>query len=591
MDGKNRALIIIFVLIFSLLSLRLVYLQVAQHRKLSQMAIENAAKTVIDPAPRGVVYDRNGKTLVENQAVFSVHILPYVLLDMEKVEQEEILESLGVLLGENVELKISANEPIIVKDKIPLQTAIRIEEKQLPGIVVRSRPVRFYPHGHLAAHLLGYVGEIEAHELKSLKHQGYRLGSVIGKDGVEKVYDQQLRGIDGGRKVQVDVHGVPLKVLESQEPVAGNDMRLTIDLDLQKAAEKALEKYEGAVVVMNPNNGEILAMASHPYYDPSIFAKEVDKKEWKKLGYKKYPFMNRALAIYPPGSIFKVITLAAALETEEIDPYEIVNCRGYYNLNGRIAKCWLEGGHGPVSIMEGLVWSCDVVFYELGRRLGPEKMSEFSRKFGLGSKTGIDLPQDKMGTVADKKWKKKYLNQPWYEGDSINYAIGQGFLEVSPLQMAVVYGGIATGKFVRPHVIETDEEPDKKVPISSRNLELIQQILREVVKRGTGVAANVAGIPAAGKTGTAENPGKPHAWFICYAPYDDPEIVIAAFVAHGEHGDQASAYVARDILKWYKENRLEKQYPAEKYTGQYILQRNKHKVPYRVVKENLQTQE
>jgi len=245
MDGKNRALITIFILIFSLLSLRLVYLQIAQHRKLARMAIENAAKTVVDPAPRGVIYDRNGKTLVENQAVFSVHIQPYILLNMEKKEQEEILLSLGNLLGEKVELTISANEPIIVKDKIPLETAIRIEEKQLPGIVVTSRPVRFYPHGHLAAHVLGYVGEIEAHELKSLRAQGYRLGNVIGKDGVEKNYDQQLRGIDGGRRVQVDVHGIPLKVLESQEPVAGSDIKLTIDLELQQVAEKALEKYEG----------------------------------------------------------------------------------------------------------------------------------------------------------------------------------------------------------------------------------------------------------------------------------------------------------------------------------------------------------
>ena len=594
MKHKNKHLIIALMVVFSLLFLRLIQLQVSEREKYNLLANENAAKTVSEPAPRGIIYDSFGKVLVENQPSFSIHVLPYVLFNKEKGEQDRILKLLSSLLGQQIDLRVTASEPIIIQENVSKEVAVRIEEQKsrLPGVIVTSRPVRLYPHNSSAAHLLGYVGEIEARELERLKKRGYRLGDVIGKAGVEKIYDQQLRGSAGGKKVEVDVYGTPIRILESLEPKAGADMQLTVDLALQKAAEEALGKQEGAVVVLDVVSGGVLALSSYPNYNPNIFISPAERKKWKALTYAKHPFMNRALAIYPPASIFKVVTLTAALEEGIARPDEIINCNGVYKINQRLAKCWLERGHGAISVKEGLVWSCDVVFYELGRRLGPEILARYASKFGLGLRTGIDLPQEKLGTVPDRSWKRKYLKQPWYAGDSINYSIGQGFLEVTPLQMASMYAALATGKMMKPYLVskiknkqgELIYQGSPKVkyhlPISDKNLEIIQQSLRAVVKRGTGVAVRASGLPAAGKTGTAENSGKAHAWFISYAPYDDPKIVVAAFVAHGEHGDKASAYVARDVLRWYRENRLKKEYPQEKFSGQYIIQGGR-KVPYR----------
>ncbi len=595
---KNNILAIFFSIIFVLFFLRLIHLQIAERNKFVELAMENAAKTVIEPAPRGIIYDRFGKVLVENRPVFSVHVLPYVLSSKSKQERERILGELGKILGEEVKFKVSATEPLIVKDNISLKTAIRVEERkrELEGVVVSSHPVRFYQYGSLASHMLGHVGEIEAFELERLKRKGYRLGDYVGKDGVEKIYDGLIRGIDGGKKIEVDVHGTPTRFLESLEPVSGSDMKLTIDLRLQQAVEETLAGKEGAAVVMDVRSGEILAMASYPNYDPNIFANPLENWKWKELNQEKHPFMNRALAIYPPGSIFKIITLTAALEEGLAKPDEVINCPGYYQVNNRTAKCWLEGGHGPVTVREGLVWSCDVVFYELGKRVGPDLLAKYARKYGLGSRTGIDLPQEKKGSIPTKAWKEKYLKEPWYDGDSINYGIGQGFVQVTPLQMASVYASIATGKIVKPYVVAEIIDKDGeviyqgkpevvgKVPLSENNLDLVRGALKEVVDRGTGVAVRFAGVPAAGKTGTAENPGKAHAWFACYAPEDDPEIVIAAFIAHGEHGDRASAYIARDILRWYKKYRLKKEYVIKPFQGQYILHGN-IRVPYRPRRE------
>ena len=594
MINQKQILGAVISVVFVLLCLRLVQLQITEHGKYKKLAIENAAKTVPEPAPRGVIYDRYGKVLAENRPVFSVRVLPYVLSGKTPAEKERILGLLSKLLGGEIEFKVSASEPIIVKDNIPLETAIQVEERksELEGVVVSSHPVRLCPYGSVASHVLGYVGEIEKEELEILREKGYRMGDIIGKDGVEKNYDKLLRGTDGGKKIEVDVYGTPLKILESMEPVVGADMKLTIDIELQQTAEKALGKQEGAIVVVDPRSGEILALASYPNYDPNIFTDPLENWKWKQIKEEKHPFMNRALAIYPPGSIFKVVTLAAALEEKRASPDEVINCRGYYRVLNRIANCWLGGGHGPISVKEGLVWSCDVVFFELGRRLGPDILAQYAQKFGLGERTGIDLPQEKKGSIPTQSWKEKYLKEPWYEGDSINYGIGQGFVQVTPLQMALVYAAIASGNIYRPYVVAEIKDRSGEIlykgnkeivghaPLSQEHLELIRTALREVVKRGTGVAARVQGLPAAGKTGTAENPGKAHAWFICYAPYDDPEILITAFVAHGEHGDRASAYAARDILTWYKENRLQKSYPFEVYEGQYILRGN-IRVPYR----------
>jgi penicillin-binding protein 2 len=380
------------------------------------------------------------------------------------------------------------------------------------------------------------------------------------------------------------------------DSIPGADVKLTIDMEMQQAVEKALGYRSGAALVMAARTGEILALASHPNYDPNIFLEPLDLNAWNRLERTGHPFMNRGLALYPPGSIFKVITLVAALDEKLTKPDEIINCPGFYKINRRIARCWLTSGHGSISIIEGLVWSCDVVFYELGKRLGPDLLAKYAHKFGLGERSEIDLPQEKKGTIPDREWKRAMRNEPWYDGDSINYGIGQGFVRVTPLQMGVVYAAIASGQLLKPFVVKEIVDRKNKiiysnnyravaeVPTSLSNLLLLRKALRDVVRRGTGIVASVAGIPAAGKTGTAENPGKAHAWFVCFAPYDNPEIVIVAFVEHGEHGDRASASIARDILTWYKENRLQKTYTEEKYEGQYI-EHGKLRTPYYIKKK------
>jgi penicillin-binding protein 2 len=570
LNKKNDILTLVVGLAFLALLLRLAQLQLIDGRRYQRMAVENAAKTIVAPAPRGIIYDRNGKVMVANRPIFSVQVLPELLSSPDEAKRERVLAKLGELLGEPIEFDRSAGKPIIIKTNVPPEVAVRIEEDkdELEGVVVNAIPVRYYPYGSVAAHLLGYVGEIGPDDLKKMKGEGYRLGDSIGQAGIEKYYDREIRGVDGGKKVEVDAFGAPIRLLESLEPMPGADVKLTIDLDLQIAAEKALAGKEGAVVIIDPKTGELLAMVSHPNFDPNLFIDQLDKSKWWALNQKSHPFMNRAMAIYPPGSIFKVVTMSAALTENLTKVDEAFNCPGYYKVNNRYAACWKTTGHGRLSMAEGLTQSCDVVFYELGKRLGPDRLAKYAQNYGLGEKTGIDLPQERKGLIPTTDWKKKVWKEPWYDGDSINYGIGQGFVQVTPLQMAAVYGTIASGKRMKPYVVQEiknregdilyqgKQEETGKAPVAWGTLVAIRKALTAVVERATGIAAKVAGIPAAGKTGTAENPGLPHAWFLCYAPVADPKIAMAVFVAHGEHGDRTSAYVARDILTWYRDNRL-----------------------------------
>jgi penicillin-binding protein 2 len=568
--NRGPLLTALFGLIFVLLLLRLCQLQFVEGEKYRKFAAENAARNIPALAARGVIYDRQGLVVVENRPVFSVQVLPQLLASGDKVKRQAILDRLGGIIGEKIEFKLTADKPIIIKENIKPETAFRIAEhrRELEGVVVTVQPVRYYPYGNLASHLLGYVGEIESAELAKLKDQGYHLGDWLGKDGVEKYYDHLIRGINGGKMIEVDVNGAPTRLLDEAEPVPGADVKLTIDLELQQVAEEALGGQAGGVVILDPNSGEVLALVSRPNYDPNVFLEPLDQSVWRQLSGGRHPFMNRALAIFPPGSTFKVVTLSAALQEGVVRPDEVFYCPGYYNVNGRIAKCWKESGHGHLTAIEGLTQSCDVVFYQLGRRLGPDRLADYARRYGLGERSGLDLPQEKKGLVPDTAWKRRIYGEQWYEGDSVNYGIGQGFLQVTPLQLALIYGEIATGKRLRPFVVKEIVGRQKEVlyqakpeqlgvaPVSDGNLNLIRRALAAVVDRATGIAAKVPGLPAAGKTGTAENPGLPHAWFVCYAPVDKPQIVIASFVEHGQHGDRAAANVAREILTWYRDNRL-----------------------------------
>ena len=573
-ENQTRLFVTLLFIIFIVLFGRLWQLQVLEFSSYSTLSKENTTRTIPTLAPRGIIYDRHGKVIVANRAIFSVYLFPSSIDNQD--ELKKVLTFVSRIVGippEKMMKKISENksrpfEPILVKDDLSIRTVTALEERQhsLPGVVINVRPVRYYPYKNLAAQVLGFVGEITKEELNHLREQGYNLKDNIGKEGIENTYDKYLRGIDGGQQLEIDVSGRPVRTVGALDPVPGSDVELTIDLELQKLVEKNLEGKRGAVIVMDPRNGEILAMASHPSYDPNIFAAPMDKREWERMDREGHPFLNRALSTYPPGSTFKVVNLSATLQERTEKLGEIIECKGYYILGNRKALCWLEKGHGKLNILEGLVQSCDIVFYQLGLKNGPSLLSRYSKGYGLGERTGIDLPGELSGVVPTEEWKKRVYKDVWVKGDSINYGIGQGFLIVTPIQMANVYGTIATGKRYVPHVVldvksrEGKEvfkfQPTEKgiIPISTENAELLRDTMRQVVKRGTGIAAEVKDMPAAGKTGTAENPGKAHAWFMCFAPYSSPEIVIISFVEHGEHGDRVTAYIAREVLKWYKDN-------------------------------------
>ncbi len=575
--GNNRSRVFYYFLlaIFVFFTYRLFDLQVFKFDQYNRFADENAARITPIRAPRGVIYDRSEKVIVQNRPVFSLFFFPNKTEDANRV-----LELLSYKLGQSVEelkdkianSKALSYQGIKLATNIPSQLVSKIKEDQaiLTGVRVVVSPLREYPYKQIGIQLLGFIGEINRKELNQLEKYGYRIGDLVGKGGIEKQYDKYLKGVAGGEKMAVDAFGRPIKLVESLDPLPGNNVVLTVDQEMQKAVEEILGYKNGAVVVLDPNSGEILAMVSHPAYDPT--------KSWKEIDQRNHPFMNRALTAAPAGSIFKPIVLQAALENNIFSKDEQIICKGYRKVGNRFQRCWKKEGHGRISFIEGLVWSCDVAFYELGVRLGVEKISALTKKYGFGKRTGIDLPHEKRGLVPSIEWKKKKYRLPWYEGDTINYAIGQGFLLVTPLQMASYYGELAVGRRYRPYVVKKIINQENEVLFSnepeliseSRVSDEVKSALREVVRRGTGVAANVYGLPASGKTGTAENPGLPHAWFVSYAPYDKPEIVISVFIEHGEHGDKAPAYVTREILKWYKKFRLKRKIESEKPTYQYI---------------------
>ena len=586
---NRQALISFFILCVMVIVLagRLWQVQIMGHGIYYRLAQENAAQSMPVIAPRGVIYDRSGRLLVGNKAVFSVYILQSEIRDKDFVLKK--LSSILSMPLEEVQKKISKKttrlfDPIQIADNIPMDIVSKLEEEKplLSGVVVNVRPVRTYPNGATAAHVLGYIGEVTSADLDSDRSADLRQGDLIGKAGIEKIYDAYLRGINGGEKVSLKTLGRSSEVRSDEETIPGKNMTLTLDLELQKAAEEALGSNAGAVVILDPSNGEVLTLVSHPSYDPNMFSGPISPDQLKKLYSANHPFLNRALSVYPPGSTFKVVSLSAALESGILGPLDSFICRGFLKIGSRIARCWKSSGHGHITLLEGLVQSCDVVFYNVGLKIGPDLLHDYACKYGLGERTGIDLPGESAGLVPSSDWKKNTYKENWYPGDSMNFAIGQGFLWVTPLQMANLYSALANGKQrFEPHVIMSIKDREGTevfsykpkeiggIPVSRENLDRIKNALHAVVHRATGAAARIATFEAAGKTGTAENPKKPpHAWFICYAPYDKPRIVIASFVEYGQHGDQVTARIAHRLLQWYYDHRVKP--PEEPLTEEVI---------------------
>jgi len=561
--------------------------QIGQHAQYLDLAERNRIRNLPVIAPRGRILDREGRVLADNFPAFSVLLMRESAASLSpdgiagiarglQLDPEELRHTLERTAS------LPRFQPVLLKQAATLEDisfveSHRVEYPELDLIQVQQR---LYPKHQVMAALLGYVGEVPEEMIAKLG-SNYRPGDVMGKFGVEGEYNQILSGRDGMRRVVVNSRGQEVGLLSTINALAGNDLRLTIDLDLQMAAEASLGDRPGAVVALDPRTGEVLAMVSHPSFDPNDFAKRIDPKEWNDLlNDPMKPLMNKAIqAQLAPGSVFKIVMATAVLETGTVKPDYIVHCSGAVTIYGHLYHDWVFQGkrkvHGAVNVHSAIRESCDVFFYTMGKMLGIDKIDYFARGLGLGARTGIDLPSEAPGLIPSPEWVQRVFKRKWYAGETISVAIGQGADAVTPIQLANTFGGIATGGvFHRPHVAFQDQlralgenPPDispRDFPLSDETLAAVKSGMWAVVNEGggTGVAARCPGIDISGKTGTAQvvsealqqsaksSEYRNTAWFVGYAPSDKPEIVVAALVQRGEHSTVAVP-IARDVIKAY----------------------------------------
>lgn len=577
-----------------LLLSRLWYLQILSGDDYRQKSENNRIRIRPVQAGRGMLLDRYGRIMVDNRPSFDVLMLREDVKDFK-----ETLKHVGSIIDtdfrdiEKAVRKEASFRPVPIKRDVDRDTlAVLLTNKlDFPGITVTVEPKRSYPYGNLASPLFGHIGEVTEKQLGNAEYSGYRLGSTIGKTGLELRYETYLKGIEGGQYVEVDASGRELSVLKEVEPHPGNNLVTTIDLELQKAAEEALKDKAGAVVAMDPHSGEVLALLSTPSVNPDIFASPLDPEEWTRLiNDPLKPLQNRAIqGQYPPGSTYKTIVAAAALEEKVITPDTTIHCGGSYKFGNRVYRCWKAEGHGSISLHRAIVESCDVYFYQAGLKLGIDKIASYSRKFGLGRLTGVELSDEKAGIVPDMEWRKKRFGSPWIEGETLSCAIGQGFNLATPIQLLMAYTALANGgKFYQPHLVKAVVGPDGEVlkafqpevknrlSLSPETVALLKDALQGVVNEpgGTAHAARVDNILVGGKTGTSQvikmradmrvkgqdlpYEYRDHAWFVSFAPVEDPKIALVVFIEHsGFSGGHAAAPAAGHILKRFFE--LEKE--------------------------------
>ena len=574
-SGRLQFLSVVIVLIIAVLIGRAGYLQVYDGELYARLAEGNRIRIIPAEAARGTFYDRNGELLVTNRPGFAVSLLPLT----EPVSPEVIArvsKLIHVPIAE-IQQKIDTHvgfDPIRIKtDVLPdIVTLIEEQKDDYPGVVIEVLPIRDYIYGEYAAHVFGYVSEINEEELERRKNEGYKSGYIIGKFGLERIYDKEVRGINGGDQVEVDVSGRPVQLLGRQSPVPGNDLVLTIDKHLQEVAEQAVDAQlasvhanAAAAVVMNPQTGEVLAMVSRPAFNPNLFAGGISTQNWNVLNNNPYhPMDNKAITgEYPPGSTFKIVTGTAALAEHKVTPQEKIFDAGHHWI---IPKTNAGGeALGWINFQEAMAHSDNVYFYEMGNRLGVDALERYARMFGLGTRTGIDLPYEAEGLVPNRKYKaENYEDGEWYLSETFDAAIGQGFNLVTPLQAAMVMGEIAAnGKRYQPHLVQrivdvngnTVREFQPKLlselDVSPSVIRNVQEGLHSVTKIGTA-AGVFAGFPIdiAGKTGTAENSqGRDHGWFVAYGPYVNPNIVVAVIVEQGGFGSLSAVPIGRRIME------------------------------------------
>lgn len=589
--GKYKFLVVFVCLAFLFLFIRLWFLQVIKGSELRRMSENNCIRLRENPADRGMIFDRKGRILAHNRPSFDVFIVPEDLK-----ENPEVIARIGEILAMDLdEIKTKIREqkqrppfkPVRIKTDISWKELAILESNRvhLPGLIVEVRPKRAYDYGELASHLIGYLGEIDENELRQPRENPYRMGAMIGKYGIECRWEEDLRGIDGGQQIEVDALGREIRPLGVVDPFPGKNLFLTIDLDLQQMAEEAFKDKNGALIAMELKTGRILAMVSKPAFEPNIFARTISPEEWRSLLENPYhPLQNKGIqGQYPAGSVFKIITAIAGLESGAITPETKFTCTGTFPYGNRNFRCWKEGGHGTLSLHRAIVESCDIFFYQLGLKVGVDLIARYADEFGLGKTTGISLPHEKPGVLPSSSWKKKRFGIPWYSGETLSFSVGQGYLNVTPLQQLMLISGVANGgRFYLPQVVERVEDvygrKVKEYPpvelrranVSQRSLQIIQEALRGAVNdpRGTGWSCALKDVQVAGKTGTAQVVRMPenfkkgdmdrmpqrlrdHAWFVAYAPFEDPLISIVVLVEHGGFGASAAAPIAKKVIEKY----------------------------------------
>ena len=592
---RRRAIVLytLLLLVFLGLFVRLIFLQVVQGERYTYLSENNRIRLKRVPGSRGMIVDRQGQLLVDSRPSFDLFFVPE---DSEQPENTLRLlarylkwDEAALLKTYEDNLSRAAFDEITLGRDVEWSTIVAVETHQLdlPGVTLRARPRRNYTDGPAAAHLLGYLGEVNPKQLKTLKAQGYGSGDEIGHYGLERRWEEILRGQNGGQQVEVDALGRRVRVLHEVHNVPGYTMHLTIDRQLQQTAFELLSGKQGTLVAIDVRSGAILALASTPAFDPNVFARGIKGDEWNLLlNDKLKPLSNRAIqGQFPPGSTFKIIMAIAGLEEGVINPEAAISDPGFFPFGNRSFRDWKEGGHGMVNLHKAIVISCDTYFYQLGPKLGVDRIAKWARAFGLGQRTGIEVDGERGGTIPDTAWKLKRYRQPWYPGETVSVAIGQGYVTVTPLQLANMMAAVANGgKLFRPRIVSKVESVDgatvheygpeliSTIEMKPDTLSRVHHALADVVKAGTGGMARSAIVEVAGKTGTAqvvEMKGtylkseqlsyfnRDHAWFVSYAPAQNPEIAVAVLIEHGGHGGDAAAPVAKKFFEKYIE--LQKQ--------------------------------
>ena len=574
--GKIAVFQYLTVLVFVFLVSGFWQLQVQDPERYVEAAERNRIKSTPLLAARGKILDRDGRVIVDNHTSYSL------LLNRDQINPGHLpamATALNIDYGDlSAAIRRNTRPQIIIKDQLTRDDIAWIEahqdESAYPEMQLIQSWRRQYPQNGFAAHVTGYVGEISENDLNLPQFSEYKQGDIVGKDGLEKEYDKTLRGIDGQQRVQVDNFGHERQMDATQAAVPGQDLKTTLDLDLQSVAELAMQGKHGAVVALDPRSGEVLAMMSAPTFDPNKFTGRISRTDWNQIMNDPFkPLLNRATqAEFAPGSTFKPFTALAGLETGTITDENEFHCSGGASFYGNYYSCWRHapqypGGHGNISLHRAIRESCDVFFYNVANKLGIDRLAEYADYAGFGHKTGIDLPNERESTMPSTKWKLHLTRQKWYAGETISVGIGQGAITVSPLQLAVAEGGLGNrGKWMQPHLLAGMAPKVLRTGhFNPDNVEKVIEGMYAVVneEHGTGRTAALPGIKVCGKTGTAQLASnkylkgtaagramKDNAWFIAYAPEEAPEIVVVALFENGEHGDRAS-WIVRDVMKAY----------------------------------------